>query len=82
MSLPHPMVDADELSDHNYGTEPDLKRRVKTQAFLIQGFWKLWRMEYLTSLRELHKPTANDTQNVQVGDLVLVHDDVPRISWL
>ena len=78
VSLPHPIVDADELSDPNYGTEPDLKRRAKTQAFLIQGFWKRWRMEYL---RELHKTTSNNTQNVQVGDVVLVHDDAPRISW-
>ena len=81
VSLPHPMVDADELSDPNYGTEPDLKRRVRTQAFLIQSFWKRWRMEYLTSLRELHKTTGNNTQNVQVGDVVLVHDDASRISW-
>ncbi|XP_065918376.1 uncharacterized protein [Dysidea avara] len=83
-SLPHPMVEDDELDDPSYGTESDLKKRANTQALILKHFWKRWKLEYLTSqssLRELHKTTGNNIQKVQIGDVVLVHDDTPRIRW-
>ena len=48
---------------------------------ILKQFWKRWKLEYLTSLREFHKTTGNDTQQVRIGDGVLVHDDTPRINW-
>ena len=80
-SLPHPMVEDDELTDPNYGTESELRKRANTQALILKHFWKRWKLEYLTSLREFHKTTGNNVQKVQVGDVVLVHDDIPRIRW-
>ena len=80
-SLPHPMVEDDELDDPSYGTESDLKKRANTQALILKHFWKRWKLEYLTSLREFHKTTGNNIQKVQIGDVVLVHDDTPRIRW-
>jgi len=50
-SLPHPMVEDDELTDPNYGTESELRKRANTQALILKHFWKRWKLEYLTSLR-------------------------------
>jgi hypothetical protein len=35
----------------------------------------------LTQLREVHKSTGNNNQSVKVGDVVLIHNDNPRIQW-
>ena len=80
-SLPHPMVEDDELDDPSYGTESDLKKSANTQALILKHFWKRWRLEHLTLLCEFHKTTGNNIQKVQIGDVVLVHDDIPRNRW-
>ena len=80
-TLPHPIVEEDEVIDPNYGDGSDLRKRANTQALILKHFWKRWKLEYLTSLREFHKTTGNNTQRVQTGDVVLVHDDTPRINW-
>ena len=37
--------------------------------------------KYLTSLRETHTANGIDKETTQVGDVVIVHDDVPRNKW-
>ena len=32
-------------------------------------------------LRESHKASGNNNQTIKVGDIVLIHDDIPRINW-
>ena len=44
-------------------------------------FQARWRFEYLTSLREYHRTTGNNSQQVKPGDIVLVYDDSPRNTW-
>ena len=80
-TLPHPMVEEDKVIDPTYGDDSDIRKSAKTQALIFKHFWKRWKLEYLTSLREFHKTTGNNTQRVQIGDVVLVHDDIPRINW-
>ena len=63
------------------GSDCDVKKRARTMSFLLNQFWKRWRTEYLTSLRELHKATGNNNQEVKKGQVVLVHDDGPRAKW-
>ena len=58
-----------------------MTRRAQVQAKLLQHFWARWKNDYLTSLREFHVTTGNNHQNVKIGDVVLVHDDVPRNKW-
>ena len=58
-----------------------LQEKVKRQTQLLQHFQGRWRREYLTSLRETHKYTGVTNQTIKVGDIVLVHDDVPRLQW-
>ena len=49
----------------------------------LSSFWKIWRDEYLLSLRErqqikLKQPRAF---TANIGDVVLIKDDLPRGSW-
>ena len=71
----------DELEDPDYGSVSDVKRRAKTQAHLIGNFQTRWKHEYLISLRKFHKSSGNNLQRIKVGDVVLIHDEGPRINW-
>ena len=48
---------------------------------MLQHFQHRWRQEYLTSLRELHRTNGKNEQCIKVGDIVLIHDDIPRLKW-
>ena len=58
-----------------------MMRRANTQAAILRDFQTKWRHKYLTSLREYHKASDDNIQQVKRGDIVLVHDDVPRATW-
>ena len=79
VTFPHHNVQDDELDDPIYGETTDLRRSVK--ALLLSHFWNRWKTEYLTALREFHRTTGSNMQKVKVGDVVLIHDDTPRIQW-
>ena len=36
---------------------------------------------YLTSLREFNKITGHNKQAIRKGDVVIIHDDKPRLQW-
>ena len=69
----------DEIVDPTYGSANDVHSRAKRQALTLQHFQRQWRDEYLTSLREFHRATGKNEQTIKVGDVVLVHDDTPRV---
>ncbi|XP_052256360.1 uncharacterized protein LOC127861714 [Dreissena polymorpha] len=52
-----------------------------TQNEVLNQFWKRWRTEYLTALRESHKLTGTTLQSIAVGDVVQIHDECPRSQW-
>ena len=81
VSLPHPMIEGEVIDDPDYGSNSQVKGRAGTMTLLLNRFWRRWRAEYLTSLREFHRTTGNNSQNVKKGDIVLVHDDTPRAGW-
>ena len=64
--------------------QTDMPKRVKHVENTIEHFWKRWRAEYVTSLREYQKLHKPNTQAVpSKNDLVLVFDDKqPRQKWL
>ena len=35
----------------------------------------------MTASRESHKASGNNNQTINVGEIVLIHDDAPRINW-
>ena len=52
----------------------------------VDNFWKLSREEYLLSLRErsqtnLKGPRTHSLFSANVGDVILIKDDLPRRSW-
>ncbi|XP_044574020.1 uncharacterized protein LOC123258213 [Drosophila ananassae] len=57
-----------------------LDYRQQTQA-MLQGFWKQWHMEYLTSLQ--HRPKwMNKSVNMAKDDIVLLKDShTPPAAW-
>ena len=79
--LPHSTVHRDEISDQDFGDTSEIRRRAKAQAIVMKHFWSRWKHEYLTALREAHRTTGDNTQQVRVGDVVLVHDDTRRVNW-
>ena len=73
-SMPHAITE-DEISDPTFGGPP-IKEMAKHQSQMIQHFESRWRKEYLTSLCEYHKAFGTTKQQIQVGDVVIIHDDV------
>ena len=62
----------------------DLSKRMRHLNKILDHFWRRWRKEYLTELREAHgrKRGCSESSTVEVGDIVLVHDnDHPRTFW-
>ena len=81
VSLPHPVVETDELPDEDYGSHSAITQRQKILSLTLQQFWTRWKSEYLTSLREFHRTTGMNIEVIKVGDVVLVHDDSKRVNW-
>ena len=81
VSLSHEEVAEQDLKDPTFGNSTDVTRRAQLHAFLLKQFHSLWRHEYLTSLREYHRISGMNRQQIKPGDIVLVHDDTPRITW-
>ena len=81
MSLPREAIEKQEMDDPTFRNLDDINRRTQLQAFLLNQFKSRWRHEYLTSLREHHRTSGQNTQTVKPDDVVLIHDDTPWISW-
>ena len=85
--MPHSVSTEDEAIDEDYRETGSklhntLSKKAKAQALIIQHFWNRWKKEYLISLRETHNVKNGTTkERIKVGDVVIVHDDVPRLKW-
>ena len=55
--------------------------KVCSALFLLGQLQSCWKHEYLTSLREHHRATGINSQKIKTVNIVLVHDDTPRITW-
>ena len=74
-------METDELSDPTFGDASQTHKRANVQAAILRDFQTRWRHEYLTSLREHHRTSGTNVQSVKNGDVVIVHDDTPRMMW-
>ena len=79
--LPHERTTMEELQDPTYCGADQVRRDARIQSILLQHFATRWKHEYLTSLTEFYRPNGRGGQQMKVGDVVLVHDDGPRINW-
>jgi len=77
--VPHELVC--DVNDGDYGDTSDVSKRARVLAHLLEHFRHRWKQEYLTSLREFHKHSGSNLQNISIGDIVLVHDEGPRTQW-
>ena len=78
-----PPVVLEDKSDPNYMDHDQLNQQFSLLSCIISKFEKLWRQEYIISLRERHIGCnkADELNNLKVGDVVLVQTDSPRGEW-
>ena len=69
-----------DIHDTDYGDTSDISKRARTLAHLLEHFKNRWKHEYLTSLHQFHKASGHNSQRIKVGDVVLIHDDGPRMQ--
>ena len=84
-SLPD-LLTSNEDTDYTTPTSPaDITRRVKHLNIILSHFWKRWRREYLSELRDAHRSSSKGhtgDRSPNVGDIVVFHDDNhPRLMW-
>ena len=84
-SLPD-LFTSNEDTDCTASTSPtDITRQVKDLNIIFSHFWKHWRREYLSELRDAHCSSSKvhtGNRSPNVGDIVVVHDDNhPRLMW-
>ena len=83
ITLPDVVVTREEDPDFkDTDTRVDLNRCMRYLSLVMVTFWKRWRSEYLTALRERHAydpGLGKPPSKVAVGDVVLIYDpDRPR----
>ena len=82
LSLPEHLTYCRPLNDEI--TPAQVARRVKHLNNVLNHFWRRWRQEYLLELREHHRYSRGkeSASTVEIGDIVLLHDDaLPRSFW-
>lgn len=63
-------------------TRTELVGRWSHRQRLMNMFWNRWAKEYLYNLRSAHARRPQSSSGLNVGDVVIVHDDhVPRLFW-
>ena len=80
-TLPYQDTIDDEVISTDLSDTASITKRARVQEKLIRHFRQRWRHEYLTSLREHHQTSGNNTQSIAVGDVVQIHDETPRSRW-
>ena len=66
VTLPHSMVQNDEIHDPDCGSD---SARAMRQALVSRQFGKCWKDKYLTALRETHRKTGSNDQHMKIGML-------------
>jgi len=77
---------SDEEYQPTQSTESKLLKMWKKGHHMIKAFWKIWRDEYLLSLREryqvkLKSKRIQSNEGPMINDIVLVKDELPRGCW-
>ena len=81
--FPRHEITLEELNDPTLLENAQMSKRVKYISKLSNDLWKRWTSEYLMSLRETNKKMIARSGSTwpRVGDVVLIHDDGPRLLW-
>ena len=79
--VPHVLNKPEEVEDPTYVSGVSMREKVNKHSAVIEKFWNRWKTEYLTSLREFNRISGHNKEVIKVGDVVIVHDEKPRIQW-
>ena len=73
----------DDDDDQTYMDGNELRLQYVKVSKIIQHFTKIWKREYLSSLRERHygAKAPVDHNRIKVGDLVLLQSEQQRNDW-
>lgn len=88
LNLPDNLDGVCDLDDDDFTVDTNqVNSRVKHLNQVLNHFWKRWRTEYLSNLREIHAhiskrlPSGEGSQ-ISVGEMVIVKDEhLPRGLW-
>ena len=80
-SLPH--EHEENVDDPDYMGAPAMRKQVDRHSKILDHFQSRWKREYITSLREFYKASGHNKckQLIKKGDVVLIHNDKPRLKW-
>ena len=85
-----PQFETENLQDPDYlpklSSAENLLQTWRKGMNLLTQFWKVWKNDYLKSLRErtqtqLHQSRLKADLEPCIGDIVLIHDQTPHGSW-
>ena len=75
-------IPAQKEFDTEYEGRNELLKEDMYLRNVFQHFWKRWKLEYLTQLREQHRHSKKKGPEAEVGDVVLIQEDnVKRLNW-
>ncbi|XP_063436716.1 uncharacterized protein LOC134718156 [Mytilus trossulus] len=80
MTLPYTGTLDGNIENSKNLTHASANKLLQIQNHIIDNFWTRWKREYLTSLREQHRTKGVDKQNINIGEVVLIHDETSRIT--
>ena len=87
IGLPASIQDDSEDADYSpvISSADSLLAKWKKGLKYPRSFWQIWRNDYLLSLRECSqiklKSRIQSPYAVNIGDVVLIKDNLPRSSW-
>ena len=78
-----PQIVLQDDSDPTYMDHNQLNKQFSLLSRIISKFERVWKNEYIVSLRERHYGCnrARELNNLKVGDVVLVQVKSPRSEW-
>ena len=85
-----PAHDNSDILDKDYNPNETSAERLlvtwKRGLKHLESFWAIWKNDYLLSLRErsqmkLREPRVKSPYKANVGDVVLIKDNLPRGTW-
>ena len=74
-------INNDDFEDEHFLDTFELNRREKGLQVVLTHFWKIWRKDYVTMLRQFQQ-IVPDTPKIALGDIVIIHEEkIPRQFW-
>ena len=85
-----PTYNQDDTDDDDYNPQMTTTERIVTTwkkgLKHLDNFWRIWREDYLLNLRERSQRNLKESRtqsplSANVGDVILLKDDLPRGMW-